>query len=135
MSTSIFSLSTLAARTFEPATFEDANAIAVLRVIRWFAVAAAAALALAIALGWVTFQAGLAVYHWTERFDSFAVAGEAAQASEPTIEQLAAWAESVAIEWPAEPAGAIALAAPSPALVSLQWSLAWMAWGAEEATP
>ena len=101
MSYSLFTASTFAARTFEPSTVDEANAAAVLRVLRWFAVAAAVALALSIAAAWLALQLGLAAYSATERFDSFAAAGEVAQAGEPSIEQLAQWSESLPIEWPA----------------------------------
>ena len=105
MSTSIFSLSTIAARRFEPATVTEANAIAVLRVVRWMAVAAAVALALVIALAWFALQLGLAAYSATEGapqgYTQYLEPIGPEPAFELSLEQLAEAAASLPIEWPA----------------------------------
>ena len=103
MNTSIFSLSTIAARKFEPSTIAEANAIAVLRVVRWMAVA----LAVAAALGWLALQLGLAAYSATEGapqgYEQYMEPIGPEPAQELSLEQLAEASESLPIEWPAAP--------------------------------
>jgi hypothetical protein len=110
MSFSIFTASTLAARRFEPSTVDEANAAAVLRVIRWFAVAAAVALALTIAAAWLAMQLGLAAYQATEGapqgYEQYLEPIGPQPAFELSLEELAEASESLPIEWPA------AMAAP-----------------------
>jgi hypothetical protein len=105
MSISIFNLSTIAARRFEPSTVAEANAAAVLRVVRWFAVAAAVALALTIAAAWLAMQLGLAAYQATEGapqgYEQYLEPIGPEPAFEMSLEQLAEAAASLPIEWPA----------------------------------
>jgi hypothetical protein len=105
MSFFIFTASTIAARRFEPATVAEANAIAVLRVVRWFAVAAAVVLALVIALAWLALQLGLAAYSATEGapqgYTQYLEPIGPEPAFELSLEQLAEAAASLPIEWPA----------------------------------
>ena len=110
MSTSIFNLSALFAARFEPATVAEANAAAVVRVIRWMVVAVAIAAAITIALGWLALQLGLAAYHATEGapqgYTQYLEPIGPQPAFELSLEQLAEASESLPIEWPA------AMAAP-----------------------
>jgi hypothetical protein len=114
MNTSIFSLSIIAARKFEPQTVAEANAAAVVRVIRWMVVAVAIAAAITIALGWLALQLGLAAYHATEGapqgYEQYLEPIGPEPAFEFTIEELAEASESLPIEWPA--AGEAIAAAP-----------------------
>ena len=110
MSFSIFTASTIAARRFEPATVAEANAAAVVRVIRWMVVAVAIAAAITIALGWLALQLGLAAYHATEGapqgYEQYLEPIGSEPAFELSLEHLAEASESLPIEWPA------AMAAP-----------------------
>jgi hypothetical protein len=110
MSTSIFNFSALFARTFEPSTVAEANAIAVVRVVRWMVVAVAIAAAITIALGWLALQLGLAAYNATEGapqgYTQYWEPIGPQPAFELSLEELADASESLSIEWPA------AMAAP-----------------------
>ena len=107
MSYSIFTASTLFATRFEPKTIAEANACAVVRVVRWFAVALAIAAALTIAAAWLALQLGLAAYHATEGapqgYEQYLEPiGPQPAAIELTLEQLQEASESLPIEWPTE---------------------------------
>ena len=110
MSTSIFNLSALFAARFEPSTVAEANAAAVVRVVRWMVVAVAIAAALTIAAAWLALQLGLAAYHATEGqpqgYEQYLEPIGPQPAPELSLEQLAEASESLPIEWPA------AMAAP-----------------------
>lgn len=97
MSTSIFSLSTIAARRFEPSTVAEANAISVLRVVRWFAVALAVALAVTAAAGWFSGKLAIAAY---DGFGYFSDAETVTVEPGLSLAELAEASESLVIEWP-----------------------------------
>ena len=107
MSFSIFTASTIAARRFEPSTIAEANAAAVVRVVRWMAVALAVAAALAIAAAWLALQLGLAAYNATEGapqgYTQYLEPIGPQPAPELSLEQLADASASLPIEWPAAP--------------------------------
>jgi hypothetical protein len=123
MSYSIFTASALFASRFEPKTIAEANAAAVVRVVRWFAVALAIAAALTIAAAWLALQLGLAAYNATEGapqgYEQYLEPiGPQPAAVELTLEQLQEASESLPIGWPTEmPSFEAEATAPQPAPV------------------
>jgi hypothetical protein len=117
-------MSALFAARFEPATVAEANAIAVVRVLRWGLMVLAVAAALAIATGYCCYRAGQQYRSWlaAEMADEpVEIAGLLMPAAEPTIEQLAQWSAELPIEWPSPAAGlAEAMAATDAAIADMR---------------